>query len=259
AGDEEAAEDGEREQLGAEDERLGDRQRHQNSVVGLVGDERMTDEDGDERRDPHRQSDRRHRVRRERAHIRRGIGHAAGRRVDDGIHPRQPQAQRDDDCDDADDDADEAIGAFTREETEVEERPEEVPREELRHPCTMARMSRATGVKSCWSVTRWKRLSSDAESPWREADTVCSATSRPFDRMTARVQTFSTMSKRCVLKRIIRPCAANIVMSERKSRLALTSRPENGSSRTSRSGLWSSAAASSTRCRMPFENAVIVL
>src|SRR6185369_2492781 len=170
-----------------------------------------------------------------------------------------PQPQRDEYGDDADDDADEGVGAFAREEAQVEKRIEEMAREELRHDCTTSRMWRAMGEKSCWSVTRWKRLSSDAESPWREADTTCSATIRPFDRMTARVQTFSTMSKRCVLNRIVRPCAANIVMSDRKSRLAFTSRPENGSSRTRRSGLWSSAAASSTRCRMPLENAVIVL
>ena len=47
--------------------------------------------------------------------------------------------------------------------------------------------------------------------------------------------------------------------SVRNSRPALTSSPANGSSSTSSSGLCMSAAASSTRCRMPFEYAAIVL
>ena len=104
-----------------------------------------------------------------------------GGAYDDRVHPRQPQPERDDDRDDADDDADEAVGAFAREEAEVEERVEEQAREEprhVRHACTTARMSRATGEKSCWSVTRWNSVSSDVAKSRlaRAADTTCSAT-----------------------------------------------------------------------------------
>ena len=53
--------------------------------------------------------------------------------------------------------------------------------------------------------------------------------------------------------------AAKRRRSVRKRRAAFTSRPENGSSRTSRSGACMRAADSRTRCRMPFEKLDIVL
>ncbi len=80
-----------------------------------------------------------------------------------------------------------------------------------------------------------------------------SATTRPLCRMMTRAETRSTVSSSWELNSTVLPRAASSAMSPRRTSAELTSRPENGSSSSTRSGLCSSAATSSTFWRMPFE------
>ena len=75
----------------------------------------------------------------------------------------------------------------------------------------------------------------------------------PSLRMTTREHTCSTTSSTCELKTTILPSAASERTNAFSTRAALTSRPENGSSRMTMRGLWSTAAAIRIFCRMPFE------
>src|SRR6185369_3771004 len=258
--------------------------RPEDAKVTLVWKQRLADDKGHERDQQHRQADDRHVVTEERAPVHLRVAAAPQEGVLDHVRACQQEPERHEAADRSDQHALERIGSEIVQKAEVEHRPEEVLGEppfralgeppspvgkqcsvrlqpdlgHVRHGCIRSRICRATGVKSSWPVVWTKTSSSDSARPSRNAAMSRSAAMRPFDKMTTREHSFSTMSKRCVLNNTMRSPAANRRSSVRNSRLAVTSRPENGSSRTRRSGLCINAAANSTRWRIPFEYAAIV-
>ena len=135
--------------------------------------------------------------------------------------------------------------AGVRQKPEVEQRREEMARRARPSrtcrarsglPAMVSRICRRQRRKSGLRVPRTNVSSSESGPSRANRRRAAPATMRPDDSTTTREQSFSTMSKRCVLKRIIRPSSASMRSSVRNSRPALTSRPENGSSSTSRSG-----------------------
>ena len=76
----------------------------------------------------------------------------------------------------------------------------------------------------------------------RSSVTESSATTRPSWRMMTRVHSRSTTSRMCDVYRIALPRRARFATRWRNTSAAVTSSPESGSSKMSRSGSWSSAA-----------------
>src|SRR5262249_22808195 len=141
------------------------------------------------------------------------------------VEPGNEEAERDHRGHDADEETPERIGGCFCQDAEIKEALEEQLRQRppQRVACSdghvaeiVARMALATGSKSGWSVARKNVSSSDG--PLGKANSVmeCSATNRPDDRITTREHSFSTMSKRCVLNKIMRPSLARSLSSARK-------------------------------------------
>ena len=178
------------------------------------------------------------------------------------------QAEREEDGADAEDHPFERLGARLGQETEVEELAEEMTRQTVERlvadspghaALIVSRMSRATGVKSaCW-VTRTKRSSSgSADGRMHVGQTTLGDEAARRQNDDARAEFLDHVEPVRAEENHPAFGGEERQSSARNSRPAFTSRPENGSSSTRRSGLCSSAAASSTRCRMPFEKALIV-
>src|SRR6185295_10797618 len=99
-----------------------------------------------------------------------------------------------------------------------------------------------------------KTASSDGScSVARRLTTESWPTMRPSLRITTREHTCSTTSSTCELKTTIFPSAAIARTNALSTRAAVTSSPENGSSRMTMRGLWRTAAAIRIFCRMPLE------
>ena len=79
------------------------------------------------------------------------------------------------------------------------------------------------------------RLGSDMSTRSRSMES--SATTRPLCRMMTRAETRSTVSSSWELNSTVLPRAASSAMSPRSTSAELTSRPENGSSSSTRSGI----------------------
>ena len=265
AGDEQPAEEQQRRELGPEDGQARQRLRHQDAKVGPIRKERVAHQAHGAGDDPHRNRDEERVVGDDRALV--GVRRSRRER---GVlrheHASQEQAERNRHGEGPQQRTLQRLRAVVGQESEVEERGEEVAGQHdfgsIAHgqaPAIVSRICRASGAKSGCSVARTNVSSSESGPSRSKSATRRSSTIRPDDSTMTREQSFSTMSNRWVLKKIIRPSFASMRRSVRSSSPALTSRPENGSSSTRSWGLWRSADATRTRWRMPFENAVIGL
>src|SRR5262249_39145198 len=115
----------------------------------------------------------------------------------------------------------------------------------------------SSSQRSLWGTTAsapaFSRKRSSREPPCRIAARDACSTSDPLTMMPTWVQSFSTISSTCDVRKTVDPRATNPASKSRMTREVIASTPSNGSSRNNRSGFGSRAAASASFFFIPWE------
>src|SRR5262249_23686270 len=94
-----------------------------------------------------------------------------------------------------------------------------------------------------WSAPAFCRKMSSSEPRWRMDSSDACSTSSPLTMIPTCVQSRSTISRMCDVRKTVDPRATNPASKSRITREVTASTPSNGSSRNNRSGFGNRAAA----------------